>query len=190
MAENSGTKDKSFETLDFVINVLREHEVNLDKMIDELSEVVEKIGYTSDGLKGKVEKSEEKIGNLQKEMANLAEYLSNASKKASSTEIKEGKPLIQTAPAASSTVIQGEPNFVLRCNQWIDFRNLAMHAKKLSFCYQESEKVFQANAITGNQMIIYVGVLPTFSRILKKWLSEEIGVNEQDVLEGFLDKSK
>ena len=43
MSENPGSKDKSLETLDFIINVLKEHEMNLDKTIDELSTVVEQI---------------------------------------------------------------------------------------------------------------------------------------------------
>jgi len=31
MADTSGAKDKSFEALDFIINVLKEHEKSLDQ---------------------------------------------------------------------------------------------------------------------------------------------------------------
>ena len=191
MIDNSGSKDKSLETLDFIINVLKEHEKNLDKTIYELSTLVEQIGDTTAGLKNKVEESEEKIDNLQKEIANLIGYLSNPPKKALPAEGSQQEPQIQAAPALSSIIIPGEPSLIVRCNQWSDFQNLAMQAQKLSFSYKEAEKVFEANAIAGNQMmIIYAGVLPNFSIILKKWLSRQLGVNEQDISEGFLDKSK
>ena len=55
MSENPGSKDRSLETLDFIINVLKEHEKNLDKYIDELTTVAEQVGNTKDGIKDKVE---------------------------------------------------------------------------------------------------------------------------------------
>ena len=78
----------------------------------------------------------------------------------------------------------------MHCSQWSDFQDLAAHAGELSFNYKEDEKVFQVNALTGNRMIIYTGSLPNFSIILKKWLSRQLDVNEQNILEGFLDTSK
>ena len=174
MANTPDAKDRSLETLDFIINVLKEHEINLDNTIDELSTVVEQIGEAIAGLKGKVDGSEEKISNLQKEVTNLISNLSNAPKKDLPAEVKQPAPQIQAATAASLVAIHGEHNLILRCNQWSDFQDLAMHAQKLSFSHKEDEKVFQANALTGNQMIIYEGTLPNFSMILKKWLSSTI----------------
>ena len=188
MVENPGSKDRSLETLDFIINVLKEHEMNLDKTINDLSTVIEQICDTTAGLKTKVEESEEKLNNLQKEVANLIGYLSNTSKKALPAEVTQQESQIQAAPAAPSTFIQCKPASILRCNQWSDFQNLAVHPQKLSFSYKEGEKVFQINALTGNQMIIYEGALPNFSIILKKWLSGQLNINEQDILEGFLEK--
>ena len=66
MAEAPNSKDKALEALDFIINVLKEHEQNLDKSINELATVTEQIGDT-EALNSKVGKVEEKINNLQKE---------------------------------------------------------------------------------------------------------------------------
>ena len=44
MAANPGSKDKSLEALDFIINVLKEHEQNLDKSISEFASVTEQMG--------------------------------------------------------------------------------------------------------------------------------------------------
>lgn len=188
MVENSGSKDRSLETLDFIINVLREHEKNLDKTIDELSNVVEQVAGTAAGLKAKVEESEERINNLQKDLTNLISDLSSAPKEVFPHEVKQKEPQIQVPSAFYSATIQGDHGLILRCNQWSDFQDLAMHAQKLSFTYKEDEKVLQTSALTRNQIIMYEGALPNLSMVLKKWLSIQLDVNEQNILEGFLDK--
>ena len=60
MSENPSSKDKSLETLDFIINVLKEHEKNLDSSIDELTTVTEQIAETQAGVKDKVDLLEKK----------------------------------------------------------------------------------------------------------------------------------
>lgn len=188
MAENSGSKDKSLEALDFIISVLKEHEQSLDKSIDQLATVAEQIGNT-EALNGKMETVEEKINNLQKEVTHLISYLSNA-KEALPAAIKEQERQVQEAPAVSPAVVQGEPSMILRCKQWADFQVFAIHAQTLFFNYKEDEKVFQADALKGNQLIIYAGAFPNLSVILKTWLSRQLDITEQNILEGSLDKPK
>ena len=71
MAEDDGSKDKYLEALDFIINVLKEHEQNLDKLIDQLATVSGQIGENRDKIKTKVEGIEEKISALQNEVTKL-----------------------------------------------------------------------------------------------------------------------
>jgi len=189
MADNTGSKDKSLEILDFIINVLKEHEISLDKTTEALSTIVEQVGKTTVGLKSKVEESEEKINSMQKDVANLIDCLSSAPKKDLRAEGSYQEPRIQAAPVLSLAVGKNEPTLILHCDKWSDFENLAVRAKRVSFNYKEDEKIFQANAFMGNQMIVYSGALPNLSMILKKWLSHQLEINEKDILEGFLDKS-
>ena len=184
MSESPSSKDKSLETIDFVINVLKEHEISLDKTIEELSTVVKQMQGTTTRLSDKVEKSEEKITNLQKGVANLIDYLSNPPKHALLAVTKQQEGQIQSAPTSSSTVIQDKPTSILQCIHRSDFQDFATHPQNLSFSYNKDEKVFQTNAIKGNQIIIYAGELPNLSIILKKWLSEILNIDEQDILEG------
>ena len=79
MAKNPQQKDEALEALDFIVNVLKEHERDLDKLINELATVTEQMGDTSE-LTGKVEKVEEKITGLQKEVTNLIGSVSGAPK--------------------------------------------------------------------------------------------------------------
>ena len=181
MGENPDSKDKSLEALDFLVNVLKEHERDLDKLINELATVTEQLGGTGE-ISGKVEKIEEKINNLQKEVTNLITYMSGtASKEAFAAAAKE-----QTSQAVPIPAVQGMPSVILRCKQWEDFQMLALYAQTLSFCYKEDEKVFQADALKGNQIITYNGALPKFSGILKAALSKQLVVPETNILEGVL----
>jgi hypothetical protein len=162
------------------VNVLKEHEKDLDKLINELATVTEQLGETGE-LVGKVEKVEEKINGLQKEVTNLITYLSGAQKEALPAAVKE--QVGETVPPA---VVQIGPSVILRCKQWEDFQTLAFQAQTLSFSYKEDEKVFQADALKGNQIITYSGMLPKFSSVLKTWLSKQLNVPEKSILEGIL----
>ncbi len=86
MAKIPQSKDEALEALDFIVNVLKEHEKDLDKLINELGTVTEQIGDTGE-LSGKVEKVEEKINSLQKEVTNLNRL-----------HVKRSKGSPQTAP--------------------------------------------------------------------------------------------
>jgi hypothetical protein len=189
MAGNPGSKDKSLEALDFIINVLKEHEQNLDKSIAEFAEVTEHMGNT-DVLNGRMEKVEEKIGNLQKEITNLIGILSNSPKDALSTAPKKQQTQIDSTPAVSMAAIQGGPSVTLQCKHWIDFQALALNAQTVSFSFKEAEKVFEAGALKGNQLILFSGTLPDFGVILKSWLSRQLGVAEGNMLEGSIDTHK
>jgi len=182
LAKNPQSKDDALEALDFIVNVLKEHEKDLDKLISELATVTEQMGDSGE-LSSKVEKVEGKIDVLQKEVANLVSYVSSG--------LKESLPLAtpkeQTNQVAAAAVVGlGASSVILRCKQWEDFQVLAVKAQTLSFSYKDDEKVFQADALKGSQIISYSGALPKFSSILKMWLSRQLDVPEQSILEGVL----
>jgi hypothetical protein len=65
-----------------------------------------------------------------------------------------------------------------------------LNAQTVSFSFKEAEKVFQAEALKGNQLILFSGALPNFAIILKTWLSRQLGIGEENILEGYLDTPK
>ncbi len=184
MAKNLQTRDDALEALDFIVNVLKEHERDLDKLINDLATVTEQFSDTG-ALNDKMEKIEGKINNLQKEVTNLISVLSNAQKEVVPTLIWDQAPQDQSAPS-KITVGQGGPSVILNCNQWEDFQTLAFHAQTISFSYKEDGKVFHVDALKGNQIITYNGALPKFSAFLKASLSKQLDVSEQNILEGTL----
>jgi len=181
--KNPQSRDDALEALDFIVNVLKEHEKDLDKLINELATVTEQMGDTGE-LNGKVEKVEEKIDTLQKEVRQLIGSLSSVPKEALSAAVAKDQPR-EVAYGTANAVRVGS-SVILRCELWEDFQNLAVKAQTLSFSYKEDEKVFQADALKDNQIITYRGLLPKFSSILKMWLSKQLDVPERNTLEGVL----
>ena len=186
MAKNPQSKDDSLEALDFIVNVLKEHEKDLDKLINELATVTEQLGETGD-IGGKVEKVEEKITSLQKEVTNLMGYISRVRPGVESPATAKEPQEAQPAPAPTVSMVEiGGPSLILRCKQWEDFQSLASQAQTLSFTYKEDEKSLQVDALKGNRIITYNGQLPKFPQILKAWLSKELSIPERSILEGVL----
>jgi hypothetical protein len=194
MSRKPQSKDEALEAVDFIVNVLKEHEKELDKLIGELGTVTEQIGVQGD-LAGKVETVEEKVTALQSEIGNLVNCLSTstpvqAAPSAKTARTMEQAPvqpqiLPQASIALQSAMAQGPP-VILRCKQWEDFQNLAAQSQTTSFTVKEAERTFQVDALKGNQVITYNGQLPTVPALLKSWLTKELGVSEQRILEGVL----
>ena len=126
MADNSNSKDKALEALDFIINVLKEHEESLDKSIDALATITEQIGDPS-SLNGKVEKIEAEINGLQNEVANLISHLPITKKETQSVVLKE-----QTSPS-----VQPESSM----SAFFDFRLQAM-GRFSNSCFTCSNIIF------------------------------------------------
>jgi hypothetical protein len=185
MAKNSGSEDKSFEALDFLINVLKKHEQILDKSIQELATLTEYLEYKN-SLYSKVENAEEKINILQKEVTNIISDLPNVPKEASQAEEKKQAP--EATPTLSLEPVQSGLTLFLNCKNWGDFTALAMGAQILSFSYKENEQTLQAYAFKGKQIVKYTGALPSFTMILKTWLSRQLNIAETNIIEGFWDR--
>lgn len=186
MSRKPPSKDEALEALDFIVNVLKDHEKDLDRLISELGTVAGQFGDTGD-ISGKVEKVEQKIGGLQNEITSLVNCLS-ASPREAPLVMKEQRSDAEAPQKSEITeplVVSGPP-VVLRCNQWEDFQNLAFQAQTLSFLYKEAEKTFQADALKGNQIVTYSGELPKLTALLRMWLSKQLDVSEKRILEGIL----
>ena len=178
MSKKPKSKDEALEALDFIVNVLKEHEKDLDKLIGELGTVTDRLGETGE-LSAKVEKVEERISGLQNEINSLVSYLSLSPRETPVLTQEQKTEVVQAG------VMHGPP-VILRCKQWGDFQTLAFQAQTLSFMYKDAEKTFQADALKGNQIITYSGELPKFTALLKMWLSKQLEISEKKILEGVL----
>jgi hypothetical protein len=184
MSKKAPSKDEAFEALDFIVNVLKEHEKDLDRLINELGNITERLGDTGE-LSGKIEKVEERLTALQNEIMGLITYLSTP-RETSATALPTPTVQEQKPEVLQVKEIRGGPPVILRCKQWEDFQTLAYQAQTLSFLYREAEKTFQVDALKDNQIITYSGELPKPTALLKTWLSKQLEIPEKKILEGIL----
>jgi hypothetical protein len=168
--ERKPNKNEALEALDFIINVLKEHEKDLDRLINQLGIITESLGETGE-ITGKFENIEDRISTLQGEITNLIKYLGTP---------REVAPSSSYSPQKTATVN-------VQCKQWDDFKNLAADAETVSFLFKEKEPSFQADALKNGRIISYTGEFPQNANLLKLWLSKELNVAEEDVFEGALN---
>ena len=162
--ERKPGKDEALEALDFIINVLKEHEKDLDRLIRQLGIITESIGETGE-ITGKIDSKEDRLSSLQGEITNLIKYIG--------------------APKGSPSYAHGPP-VIVKCRQWEDFKNLAVGAETVSYHFKETEKSFQANALKKGRVVSYTGEFPS-NTLLKLWLSKELDVAVESIFEGVLD---
>jgi len=159
-------KDEALEALDFIINVLKEHEKDLDRIVSELGKIAGKFGQLGE-VSSKIERVEARLSSIQGGVASLAKDLSIPKEPVSRTR---------------------GPSVIVRCTQWDDFRVMAKGAETVSFLLlsKEAEKFLQANALKDGRVFTYKGGFPREAKLLKFWLARELNVAEDCVFEGVL----
>jgi hypothetical protein len=154
---SESSKDRALEALDFVINVLKEQEKDLDRLIDKL---------------GKTTVSSEKIGKVEERITTIQDEISSLIK-------------LVSALSESPSRAQG-PTVILKCKNWDGFKNLAKGADAVSLNFKPGERTFQSEVLKGGRVINYNGDLPKGAALLKYWLSKELEVSEDKIFEGEL----
>jgi hypothetical protein len=187
MDNNRIPDDRALVTIDFIIDILKEHEHTLDKSIDSLMTITEKMSEVNP-INEKYEKLTEKIEGLLTEVSKIVSNLQLKNLSLPETAKKQ-QPEPQASPIMPPLPTSGQST-VLQCKHWEDFQVLATHAQIVSCNYREEKKAFEVSALTGNQMIIYTGQLPNLFEILKHWLSKQLDIGEQVVVEGSLEMPK
>jgi hypothetical protein len=159
-------KDEAFEALDFIINVLKEHEKDLDRLVSELGKIAGKSGQLGE-VSSKIERVEARLSSIHGGVASLAKDLS--------------------LPKESVSHTRG-PSVIVRCTQWDDFKVVAKGAESVCFLllFKETEKSLEANALKDGRVFAYKGGFPSEAKLLKFWLARELSVAEDCVFEGVL----
>ncbi len=165
--EPKPNKNEALEALDFIINVLKEHEKDLDRLVGQLGIITESLGETGE-VTGKIESIEEKISNLQCALSNLPTSAEGAPQK--------------------SPVVTGSTKGVnVKCRKWDEFKAMANCAETVSYLCKTSENTFKAEALKSGKLVSYTGEFPSNSTLMKLWLSNQLMVNKEDIFEGVLD---
>jgi len=180
MSSKQPSRDEALEAMDFIVNILKEHEKDLDRLINELGKVTEQMGEAGE--------INEKVNNIEQKIDSLQQTIDSLFKRASTQqEVPLPPPTAKAAisePRAAS--IGTELPVMMQCKQWEDFIALASQAQTLSFSFTENDRLFKVDALKNNQIITYTGEKPRLSALVKAWLSKQLDIPEKKILEGEL----
>ncbi len=161
---NKSSRDK-YEEYASVVGGFRTHGKGFGDVIRGLRRVVEDSGMGS--------AESEKVGDIETRFSAIQNEISD---------------LINSLP--SSAMVREEslrgPPVIVRCKQWDDFKTQALNANTVSFLYRAEEKAFQVDALKEGRVYTYSGQMPSDVTFLRAWLSRELFVEENRVLEGIL----
>lgn len=160
------TGESSSEALDSVLKSLKKFEANFKRLIGQLRGIGESQGLSVEETE-KLKDVKVRLSAFQREISNTVNSLSGL-------------------PATSSLVSVGGPPLIIRCKNWEDFKRHALNADTISFLYREEEKTFQVDAVKGGKVYTYSGEAPSGTALFRVWLSKEVDVEEDEVLEGLL----
>lgn len=177
-------KDEALEAIDFIVNVLKQHEKDLDRLIAQLAKITSQITKKGE-LPTRIQTMEERLSTVQTEISNLIQLLST-SKQAPTPATVAPTSQPQPAPQPTQPIFTRGPPVIVRCKQWQDFKALAQNAETVSFLYKETERTFQADALKQNRVYTYNGESPKTNAFLKAWLARELQMKEEKVFEGVL----
>lgn len=185
MSKKSFFENKNPGSLDFIENSLNENSKNLETLLDEVKLIAERIRDTPEpSILAGIQKN---LTSLQMEVENIMKFLrTQTQQNRIPFEAEETK---KVSPNSPEFVQAGRLPIVLRCKTWQDFKTTASGAETVSFMVRESEKIFEADALKGNQIIAFVGEIPDFSQLLKLWLGNHLEIAEEKVFEGTLTRA-
>ncbi|MCW4009494.1 MAG: hypothetical protein NWF05_02600 [Candidatus Bathyarchaeota archaeon] len=183
MSEKAPSKDEALEALDFIVNVLKEHEKDLDRLIDELGTVAGQLGESSE-LNCRVKKIEDKINGVQTEVSNLFKTLTATPQQTAATQVSSGTTLAMPESENMTPTLPCSLPLRMQCTQWEDFWELSAKAQTAAFTTKETDQNITIEALKNNHLITYTGQMPQLSLLLKTYLSKQLGIPEKQILEG------
>lgn len=157
--------EASGERLEGVLKELKKFEENIKRLVDQL----EKIGDSSSLKSEDSQKFEHAKGYLSAIHGNVSNIVKS----------------LATPHVLAKPSVQGPP-MIVRCKQWEDFKFNALKADTVSFLHRDGERVFQVDAIKEGKVYTYSGQLPRDFEFLRVWLSKQVDIDEDRVLEGIL----
>jgi hypothetical protein len=171
MSKRSIIENKNPGSLDFIENSLNENSKDLRELNNEIRQ------HLKD------------ITELKAVILRLSDLLSQSmSQRGGETEPEKDSTMSDRK--ISSTNIEITPTseyLVVKCANWADFEAHAKGVQQVVFTIRESDRVFEADAVKGNQIIAYIGKIPEVNELLKVWLSNKLG--SASAFEGTITKA-
>ena len=174
MSKRSIIENKNPGSLDFIENSLNENSKDLRGLSNEIRAISQQL---------------KDVNELKADILRLSDLLSQSiSQRGGETELEKNSAMSDRK--MSSTKIEEAPTseyLVVKCANWADFETYAKGVQQVVFAIRQSDGMFEADAVKGNQIIAYIGKVPEVSELLKVWLSTKLG--SASAFEGTITKA-
>jgi hypothetical protein len=189
------SRDERVDIIDFIINVLKEHEKNLDTQINKLEEIVAISGTArpSQGeAMGRVSRVKVAVNDWSefrekgKEPQMLAFNISD--EKLEVSALKDGTLFVycEEIPELSMTVEREEGKLVTRGGNFIDlFDSLSLIAGSLQCGMPVKHSRVDFKLPEGN--VVQKIIFKVDSEAAKSWLSKQLGVEKTSIIIGSIE---
>jgi len=168
MSKRSFIENKNPGSLDFIENSLSENSKDLKELTDEMREITQHLKDITE-LKTAVNRLTDSLNQSMPQKGAEADRVDSKM----SPNAQEIAPI--------------KANYVVKCMNWAEFETYAKGAPQVVFTIRESDRIFEADAVKGNQIIAYIGKIPEFSELLKVWLTTKLG--SASTFEGTITKT-
>lgn len=174
MSKRSIIENKNPGSLDFIENSLNENSKDLRELNNEIREINQQL---------------KDVNELKASMSRLSDLLSQSiSQKGGETELQKNSDMSNRKPSPTNTEVAPISDYlVVKCTNWADFEAHAQGVQQVVFAIRESDGMFEADAVKGNQIIAYIGKVPSISELLKVYLSNKLG--SASTFEGTITKA-
>ena len=152
-----------------VLESIAQNNENLTKTLKTLSRLIDTVDNESEANTNKIIAE---IIALQKDIKTLLTQLNES----------ENKPsLLSPIPVQTNTNQKME---ILQFKNWIEFQIFAGRPQFSAYTYRDTDKLFEINAIKNNQLLVYIGETPKINIMLRSWLSNQLIVSQERIVEG------
>jgi len=163
--------ENALNALDLIINVLKDHEKELDKLVNELRGLVQKLSVLEDLAR--------RLGDIDRRLSSIEEA---------------GR--LPTAARPTLAVVERPPQplgppATLRFRSWEEFKDMASGGEAASYVMrdEDEEQVLEVEVLKGRMLLTYSGPPPEAKALIKSWLSKELEVPKTNVFEGSIKMS-
>jgi len=174
MSKRSIIENKNPGSLDFIENSLNENSKDLREINSEMRELNQHLKEISE-LKAGISQLSDLISQSMSQRGGETDLEKNSA----ASDRKISSPMLEVPPIGDY--------FVVKCANWADFEAYAKGVQQVVFAVRESDSMFEADAVKGNQIIAYIGKIPAVSELLKVWLSTKLG--SDSAFEGAITKA-
>jgi hypothetical protein len=157
----------SENSLNSIINALQDYNEYLSRLISKLGNITDNLNKLegTQEWSEKIKKAEERLLAIEAEFSEFIDYFSSSQK---------------------TSLFPYLPSLTIQYRKWEDFKTQSAEAKLISFLPQEKERVFQVFALKNGKVLTYSGGFPEHAKLLKSWLSRELVIPHEKVVEGVL----